>query len=30
MSERSERIKEHSDPWIMRPLTSVSSDRSFA
>jgi hypothetical protein len=30
MSERSERIHEHSDPWIMRALASVKLDRSFA
>ncbi len=30
MSERSERIREHSDPWIMRPLVGVKLDRSYA
>jgi hypothetical protein len=30
MSERSERIHEHSDPWIMRLLTIVKSREVFA
>lgn len=30
MSERSERIHEHSDPWIMRPLSGVESQEAFA
>jgi hypothetical protein len=30
MSERSERIHEHSDPWIMRLLTIVRPQEVFA
>jgi hypothetical protein len=30
MSERSERIHEHRDPWIMRLLNGVELHRSFA
>jgi hypothetical protein len=30
MSEHSERIHEHSDPWIMRLLTMVKSREVFA
>jgi len=30
MSERSEGINEHSDPRIMRLLTSVKSQEAFA
>ena len=30
MSERSERIHEHGDPWIMRLLTVVKSREVFA
>lgn len=30
MSERSERIHEHSDPWIMRLFTGVDSREAFA
>ena len=30
MSERSERIHEHSDPWIMRLPTMVKSREVFA
>jgi len=30
MSERSERIHEHSDSWIMRLLTGAELHRSYA
>jgi hypothetical protein len=30
MSERRQRIHEHSDSWIMRLLIRANSERSFA